>query len=633
VTDAGPAFTVLLIEDHAPDVRLISEELAALSVPIELAVESSLASGLARLDSDRFDCVLACQQLMEGDVRSSIDEIRGRDPSLCVILLFEFDDPEVISTALAAGAQDCLDKTGLAGDTLLMAFQYGVARQAARVTPVAAGAGEIDVLLPILEPVVRSLPFAVAAVDNEAKVVLWNPASEELYGWTADEVLGNPLPTFPDEEAVENFRKVFGSRGEGTALLGFETIRQRKDGSLVHVSVSTAPLLDMAGDPIGMIGFGADINTRVQTEADLRDSEERFRSIFEHSNDAIFILDPEKDEFLEINKRAAEMLGYQVGELTRLHPSDIHPDQMPQLQTFAKVVFERGHGWTRDLTCRTKSGDQLPSEISASIISLEGRSWMIAVVRDISAQVQALEQLGNAQSELEQRAGQLTRLEAELSDYARAVSHDLSEPLRTVSSYVQLLEQRYQDQLDEDAAEFIGFTVDAVKRMRLLLADLLSLATIGASGRAFSDVDTAKVVDEVTHDLAAGIAEAGAAVTTESLPVVRADRREIGEVFQNLIGNALKFRSTERPLVVNVSAVSEGGATRFAVADTGVGIDPVHQERIFGVFRRLHAQGEYPGTGIGLAICKKVIDRHGGRIWVESRRDGGSTFYFTIPDP
>jgi light-regulated signal transduction histidine kinase (bacteriophytochrome) len=258
---------------------------------------------------------------------------------------------------------------------------------------------------------------------------------------------------------------------------------------------------------------------------------------------------------------------------------------------------------------------------------------MIAVVRDISAQVQAEEELANAQHELEHRAGQLSRIEAELSDYARAVSHDLSEPLRTVSSYVQLLEQRYHDQLDEDATEFIGFTVDAVKRMRLLLADLLALATIGASGRAFSEVDTAKVVDEVTHDLATGIAEAGAVVKVGNLPIVTANRREIGMLFQNLIGNALKFRSAERSPAVNVSAVAEDGATRFAVADNGVGIDPVHQERVFGVFRRLHPPGEYPGTGIGLAICKKVIDRHGGRIWVESHRDEGSTFYFTIPDP
>jgi PAS domain S-box-containing protein len=632
VSDAGPALTVLLVEDHPGDVRLIREELAALSVSIELTVESSLSAALARLDSEGFDCV-SCHQLMEGDLRSNIGEIRGRDPSLCVILLFEFDDPDVVSAALASGAQDCLDKAGLNGEALLRAIQYGVARQTAPIAPVPAAAEETAVLLPILEPVVRSMPFAVAAVDNEAKVVLWNPASEKLYGWTADEVLGNPLPTFPDEEAVENFRKLLGSRGEATALLEIETIRQRKDGSLVHVSVSTAPLLDVAGEPIGMIGFSTDISTRVQTEADLRDSEERFRSIFENSNDAIFILDPEKDEFLEINKRVADMLGYSVDELTRLHPSDIHPDQMPQLESFAKVVFERGHGWTRDLTCRTKSGDRLPSEISASIISLEGRSWMIAVVRDISAQVQAEEKLANAQHELEHRAGQLSRIEAELSDYARAVSHDLSEPLRTVSSYVQLLEQRYHDQLDEDATEFIGFTVDAVKRMRLLLSDLLSLSTIGASGRAFAEVDTARVVDEVTHDLATGIAEAGAVVKVGNLPIVTANRREIGMLFQNLIGNALKFRSAERSPAVNVSAVAEDGATRFAVADNGVGIDRVHQERVFGVFRRLHPPGEYPGTGIGLAICKKVIDRHGGRIWVESHRDEGSTFYFTIPDP
>lgn len=633
MTDTPPALTILLVEEHPADARLVQEELEEQPVPIELVVERSFAAALARLEADPFDCVLACYQLMDGDVALGVREIRVRNPDASVIVLLEFDDPDIVFSALGSGAQECLARSTLDGGSLLKAVRHGVARQKAGISPVVRmGDREIDALVAALEPVVRTLPLAVAAVDKRANVALWNPAGEALFGWSASEVLGGPLPTFPDDEAQETFTTLLHSRRDGAAMPAREAVRRRKDGSLVNVSVTTAPLIDSEGDPIGMIAFAADISGRKRTEADLRESEERFRSIFEHSNDAIYILDPEKDEFLEINERAAEMLEYSVDELKRLHPSDIHPDEMPRLQAFAEVVNARGHGWTRDLTCRTKTGDKLPSEISASMIRLEGRSWMIAVVRDMSPRVKAEAQLAEAEQELERRALQLSLAETQLSDLARAVSHDLSEPLRTVSSYVQLLEQRYHDQLDQDATEFIGYAVDAVKRMRVLISDVLDLSRIGASGRPLSDVDTARVVEEVVHDLAAGIEEAEAVVNAEGLPVVRGDERELRELFQNLIGNALKFRSPNRLPQVRLSATRGEGATRFAVADNGVGIDAAHQERVFGVFRRLNPQDAYPGTGIGLAICKKVVDHHGGRIWVESEAGQGSTFYFTIPD-
>ncbi|GMQ85245.1 MAG: hypothetical protein BMS9Abin07_0811 [Acidimicrobiia bacterium] len=633
MTDSPPALTILLIEERPADARLVQEELGEHPVPIDLVVEPSFAAALARLEVDRFDCVLACYQLMAGDVAPGVREIRLRNPDTSVIVLLEFDDPDIVFPALASGAQECLVKSALDGGSLLTAVRRGVARQSAGIPPLAAvGDLEIDAHIAALEPVVRRLPVAIAAVDNRANVVLWNPACEVLFGWSASEVLGGPLPTFPDHEARETFATLFQSRRDGATLSDYEAVRRHKDGSLVNVSVTSAPLIDSAGDPIGMIAFTTDISGRKRTDAELRDSEERFRSIFEHSNDAIFILDPEKDEFLEINERVAEMLEYSVDELMRLHPSDIHPDEMPQLQAFAEVVKARGHGWTRDLTCRTKTGDKLPSEISASIISLEGRRWMIAVVRDVSPRVNAEAQLAEAEQELERRALRLSLAEAQLSDLARAVSHDLSEPLRTVSSYVQLLEQRYHDQLDQDATEFIGYAVDAVKRMRVLISDLLVLSRIGASGRPLTEVDTGRVVEDVVHDLAAGIEEAEAVVNAEGLPVVRGDEQELRQLFQNLIGNALKFRAPNRPPQVRVSVTRAEGAARFAVADNGVGIDAAHRERVFGVFRRLHPQDAYPGTGIGLAICKKVVDHHGGRIWVESEVDQGSTFYFTVPD-
>jgi PAS domain S-box-containing protein len=409
-------------------------------------------------------------------------------------------------------------------------------------------------------------------------------------------------------------------------------LRRRKDGSIVPVAVTTAPIFLGGNTPLGMIGLAIDISDRIRVLTDLRESEQRFRSVFEHSNDAIFVLDPERNEFLEVNAKAAELLGYPQDELVRLRPSDIHPDEMPQLAAFVEAVFESGHGWTNELTCTTRAGDRLASEISASVISLGGRSWMIATIRDLSAFRRTQDQLSAARDAVRAREAQLDRAAAELSEFARAVSHDLSEPLRTVSSYVQLLDRRYHDRLDQDAAEFIDFTVEAVTRMRDLIKDLLAFARIGAGGREPADVDTAEVVGDVINDLAAAIDSAQATIETADLPVVRGDEIELRALFQNLIANALKFRSPNRSPLIRIESKATADGTEFAVSDNGIGIEPGRQDQVFEVFRRMHSRDEYPGTGIGLAICRKIVTRHGGHLWLESTPDIGTTFFIVLPD-
>jgi PAS domain S-box-containing protein len=409
-------------------------------------------------------------------------------------------------------------------------------------------------------------------------------------------------------------------------------LRRRKDGSIVPVAVTTAPIFLGGNTPLGMIGLAIDISDRIRVLTDLRESEQRFRSVFEHSNDAIFVLDPERNEFLEVNAKAAELLGYPQDELVRLRPSDIHPDEMPQLAAFVEAVFESGHGWTNELTCTTRAGDRLASEISASVISLGGRSWMIATIRDLSAFRRTQDQLSAARDAVRAREAQLDRAAAELSEFARAVSHDLSEPLRTVSSYVQLLDRRYHDRLDQDAAEFIDFTVEAVTRMLDLIKDLLAFARIGAGGREPADVDTAEVVGDVINDLAAAIDSAQATIETADLPVVRGDEIELRALFQNLIANALKFRSPNRSPLIRIESKATADGTEFAVSDNGIGIEPGRQDQVFEVFRRMHSRDEYPGTGIGLAICRKIVTRHGGHLWLESTPDIGTTFFIVLPD-
>lgn len=247
-----------------------------------------------------------------------------------------------------------------------------------------------------------------------------------------------------------------------------------------------------------------------------------------------------------------------------------------------------------------------------------------AIARDITDRKQA-------ESVLRTTTAELARSNDELAQFAYVASHDLQEPLRMVASFLQLLEKRYDGILDPDGKKFIHFAVDGAKRMQALIHDLLALSRVQTRARPAELTDSAKVFRDVMNDHQLAIAEAGATVTCDNLPVVVSDSVQLAQLFQNLLSNALKFRGDD-PVRIHFGAVRRGDEWEFSIRDNGIGIEPQFFDRIFGIFQRLHSRGELPGTGIGLAVCKKIIERHTGRIWVESEPGRGSTFYFTIPD-
>ncbi|MEX1103059.1 MAG: ATP-binding protein, partial [Dehalococcoidia bacterium] len=224
------------------------------------------------------------------------------------------------------------------------------------------------------------------------------------------------------------------------------------------------------------------------------------------------------------------------------------------------------------------------------------------------------------------------RSNQELAQFAYVASHDLQEPLRMVASFTQLLSRRYKGQLDDDADEFIRFAVDGVTRMQSLINDLLAYSRVGTRNNAMEPTDVNFLIERVCIDLAPAIEESGATVTSTGLPTLDVDPTQFGQLLQNLVANAIKYRSPGRAPEVSVTGAHEDGAWHFTVKDNGIGIDPDYFDRIFIIFQRLHGKEDYEGTGIGLAICKKIVERHGGRIWVESEPHTGSAFHFTVPD-
>ncbi len=234
------------------------------------------------------------------------------------------------------------------------------------------------------------------------------------------------------------------------------------------------------------------------------------------------------------------------------------------------------------------------------------------------------------EEDLARKVDELARSNADLEQFAYVASHDLQEPLRMVTAYTQLLSERYHGKLDANADKFINYATEGAQRTQVLIQDLLAFSRVGRSGVPSESVDCNAVVQEVLRTLTTAIQESGATVTHGKLPAVWADRTQVAQIFQNLIGNAIKFRG-EKPPVISVQAEKADPRWLFRVSDNGIGIAPEYAENIFVVFQRLHARGEYPGNGIGLAICKKIVERDGGKIWVESQSGSGSTFKFTLP--
>ncbi|MBI3093724.1 MAG: PAS domain S-box protein [Rhodocyclales bacterium] len=379
-----------------------------------------------------------------------------------------------------------------------------------------------------------------------------------------------------------------------------------------------------------------------------------FAEILEIADDAIITVNAAQSITL-FNRGAERIFGYKVEEalgrpLETLLPDRFRNHHRGLIQGFAvapdaaRVMAER-----REIYGRRKDGSEFPAEASIAKLILDTGLVFTVILRDVTARKAAEAALQRAHDELEirvrertaelrdsnrrlaQQARELARSNADLEQFAYVASHDLQEPLRMVASYTQLLVKRYRGRIDADADDFLNFIVDGALRMQRLINDLLAFSRVGTRGGELQPTSLATVMQRVLTNLKAGIDESRAAIRVDKLPIVWADATQMELLLQNLVSNAIKFRGAAPP-TIHIAAQREDGAWQVAVSDQGIGIDPQYADRIFVIFQRLHTTADYPGTGIGLAICKRIVERHGGRIWVSSEPGRGSSFCFTLPD-
>jgi PAS domain S-box-containing protein len=407
-----------------------------------------------------------------------------------------------------------------------------------------------------------------------------------------------------------------------------DEVMWRRDGSSVPVRYMCAPMRD--GDQIvGATLLFEEVGEGQRAREELARLSYLSALILTWAGEGIFGVDA-RGRFTFANPAAGVMLGYEPDDLVGqsvhelIHHTRADGEPLPEDQSLLLAAYRDNDVYHvgDDLFWRS-DGVGFPVEYTSTPLR-EGDTLVgtVVVFKDITER-------NLAEANLRQTMDDLARSNRELEQFAYIVSHDLQEPLRMVAGYMDLLVRRYSDRLDDDAREFIDYAVDGARRMRRLIEDLLEYSRVGTRGQRLQPVSLDKAVDDALANLQVAIEECGAIITRDQMPTVLGDHAQLAQLYQNLIGNAIKFRGDETPRIY-LGAERDGETWRLSVADNGIGIAPEEHERIFVLFQRLHARDEYPGTGIGLAVCRRIVERHGGKLRVQAEEDEGATFHFNL---
>jgi PAS domain S-box-containing protein len=441
----------------------------------------------------------------------------------------------------------------------------------------------------------------LVTIGSDGKITDVNKATEQVTGYSRDELIGTDFMNYfsEPEKAKKGYQGVFK---EGL-VFNYELEIKHRDGSITPVLYNASIYRDECGKVLGIFAAARDITELKRIEAEL----ESIALLPQENPNPVIRLN--QGHKISYSNPAAQMLLTDWGCAT----SQEVPTEITEI---AVVVLNDGIRREFEYNYTNKT-------YLITLAPFPQADYVNVYFRDVT-------ELKKAENILKLKIGELTHLNEELEQFAYISSHDLQEPLRMITSYLQLLQRKYQGNLDDKADKYINFAIDGAARMQNLIIDLLEYSRVGTVDEEPESIDCEFILDKVLSNIKAVIKENNATISHDPLPEVMADSTQLVQVFQNLILNGIKFHGEETPKI-HIAAEKKASEWVFSVQDNGIGIDPQYSERIFEIFKRLNSRERYPGTGIGLAICKKIIERHGGRIWVESELGKGSTFYFTLP--
>jgi PAS domain S-box-containing protein len=473
-----------------------------------------------------------------------------------------------------------------------------------------------------LAAIVESSDDAIISKNIDGAILTWNIGAERIFGYRPEEIVGQPITRLLPPDRIGEEDEIMQRIKRSEHVEHFETVRLAKDGRRVDVSVTISPVKNNAGTVIGASKIIRDITEQKRAQKVLREQ----ATLLTLAHDAIIVRDP-ADKVVFWNHGAEETYGWTPDEAVGQVIHDLLKTRFPKPLAEINADLAPTGRWEGELTHTRKDGQEIMVTSRWSMQKDEAgrRASTLEINRDITDRKRIEEALRQA-------AAELARSNEDLAQFASIASHDLQEPLRMIGSFLKIINEKYAQQLDDKAREYIGFAVDGAHRMSQLISDLLAYSRVGRQGKGFVETDMEAMLAHALLNLQISIGEAQAAITHDPLPTVKAETGMIVQLFQNLIGNAIKYRAKDTKPEIHVGAKREERGWQFWVRDNGIGIKAEDRDRVFMIFQRLHTRQEYSGTGIGLAICKRIIEYHGGRIWVESTPGEGSTFFFAIPD-
>ncbi|MEG4801570.1 PAS domain S-box protein [Microcoleus sp. ARI1-B5] len=628
------AIKVLVVDDQPSNLRLLSELLTAQGYQVYRAICGKLALKAA---------IAHCPDLILLDIR--MPEMNGYEvcrrlkatpetEEIPVIFLTVLDDINDKLQAFRVGAADYIAKPFQVEEVLArIDKQVGLQKLQQQLKEQNAQLQQSQSLLAsILNSSLDGVAAYSAVRNNEGNIVdfqwlLVNRAAEKISARSLNEIVGKHLLAEIPQVRNSGLFDLYVSVVETGETVDQEFYYEHDRETSVWLHIVAVKLND------GLAVTFRNITDRKRAEIALRESEERFRAIFEQA--AVGIAKTALcGQFLRVNPGFCQIVRYAESELLQLHWQAItHPDDIEADREYVRLLLSgeiQTFSVEKRLICKDREVCWANVTVSAMRDAEGTAQYLICAIEDISERKQVQELLQASLDTQTRYAQELTRSNAELEQFSYVASHDLQAPLSTIAGYAQLLEKRCHNQLDAQGNKFIRNIVNSCGRMQALIDDLLEYSRVGISHKPFELIDCNQVFEDACANLQLAIRKNQASVTRGDLPRVRGDSFQLLQLFQNLIGNAIKYRSSEEP-VVFLGASRQGNNWVFSVQDNGIGIAEQYHPRIFQIFQRLHTQKEYSGTGIGLAICQRIVDRHGGRLWVESEPDRGSTFYFSIP--